>query len=324
MTIDTPTATNLPADAPSLPGTYWQWQGESIYYVRTAQGDATSLPANRPPLLLIHGFGASTDHWRKNIAELQADFEVWAIDLLGFGRSSKPNRTYDGQLWQEQVRTFIADVIGRPTAIAGNSLGGYAALCAAANHPELAAGVILLNSAGPFLDRSETTSSKQSSPLQTLLREVLLQPWASYMLFQWLRQRWVIRRTLEQVYVNRTAVTDRLVEEIYQPSCDVGAPQVFASVFKSPQGETLNELLPRLQCPLLLLWGENDPWMQVRARSPQFRQYAPQATEVFLQAGHCPHDEVPEQVNAQIRDWMLAKVLQEPPSPADRPEPREL
>jgi len=46
----------------------------------------------------VHGFGASTDHWRKNIAELRNDFEVWAIDLLGFGRSAKPNWQYSGDL----------------------------------------------------------------------------------------------------------------------------------------------------------------------------------------------------------------------------------
>ena len=70
----------------SIPGAYWQWREQSIYYVRAGQGHP-----QRPPLLLIHGFGASTDHWRKNIAELSKDFEVWAIDLLGFGRSAKPN-----------------------------------------------------------------------------------------------------------------------------------------------------------------------------------------------------------------------------------------
>jgi pimeloyl-ACP methyl ester carboxylesterase len=62
-------------------GTYWQWREQSIYYVRSGE-------ARRAPLLFIHGFGASTDHWRKNITGLEKDFEVGAIDLLGFGRSA--------------------------------------------------------------------------------------------------------------------------------------------------------------------------------------------------------------------------------------------
>lgn len=310
MTIDATTATNL-ALAPTVPGTYWHWRGESIYYLRAGSRD-------RPPLLLVHGFGASTDHWRKNVAELQQDFEVWAIDLLGFGRSSKPAWTYSGQLWQEQLQEFIAAVIGRPVAIAGNSLGGYAALCVAANHPEWIAGVVLLNSAGPFSETADPEKPQPNNPLQKMLRDTLqglfLQPWASNLLFQWLRQPWVIRQTLERVYVDRTAITEQLVEDIYWPSCDAGAAQVFASVFKSPPGAKVDALLVRLQCPLLLLWGEGDPWMQARERSQKFRQYCPHLEEVFLQAGHCPHDEVPAQVNARIRTWLHAAIHKDPPS----------
>jgi pimeloyl-ACP methyl ester carboxylesterase len=134
----------------------------------------------------------------------------------------------------------------------------------------------------------------------------LLQPWASFLLFQYVRQRSVIRKTLSQVYLDQSAITDQLVEEIYRPSCDTGAHKVFASVFKSPQGEKIDVLLEQLTCPLLLLWGEADPWMRSRERGAKFRQYYPQLTEHYLQAGHCPHDEVPEQVNAVLRDWVLA------------------
>jgi pimeloyl-ACP methyl ester carboxylesterase len=285
-----------------IPGTYWQWRGQSIYYVRAGQQQA-----GRPPLLLIHGFGASTYHWRKNIAELSNDFEVWAIDLLGFGRSAKPDWQYGGDLWRDQLHDFITDVIGQPVVLAGNSLGGYSALCVAAQRPESAVGLVLLNSAGPFTDTKVPTPP---NPVQKfvgdLTRSVFLQPWASFLLFQYVRQRSMIRKTLCQVYLDQSAITDELVEEIYRPSCDAGAHKVFASVFKSPQGEKIDVLLEQLTCPLLLLWGESDPWMRARERGAKFRQYYPQLTEHYLKAGHCPHDEVPEQVNAILRDWVLS------------------
>ena len=99
---------------------------------------------------------------------------------------------------------------------------------------------------------------------------------------------------------------DQLVEEIYRPSCDAGAAGVFASVFKSPQGAKVDVLLTQMTCPLLLLWGEADPWMRARERGTQFRQYYPHLTEQYVKAGHCPHDEAPEQVNRILRDWVLA------------------
>jgi pimeloyl-ACP methyl ester carboxylesterase len=283
-------------------GQYWQWRGQPIHYVRV--GDRQ---LHRPPLLLIHGFGASTFHWRKNVAELSQDFEVWAIDLLGFGRSAKPNWQYSGDLWRDQIHDFITQVIGQPTVLGGNSLGGYAALSVAAQYPEDATGLVLFNSAGPFSDA-------QPAPKKDPIREVFgnfvqslfQQPWASYLVFQYTRQRSVVRQTLQKVYLDQTAITDDLVDDILRAASDPGAAEVFASVFKTPQGEKVDVLLGRLQCPLLLLWGEHDPWMNARSRSVKFRQHYPQLTEHFLNAGHCPHDEVPEQVNTLLRDWVNA------------------
>lgn len=287
----------------SVPGTYWQWRGNSIYYV--CAGERKS---KKPPLLLVHGFGASTDHWRKNIAELQEKFQVWAIDLLGFGRSAKPYLEYSGNLWREQLQDFIVQVIGRPTVLAGNSLGGYACLCTAAAYSGSTAGLILLNSAGPFsnteVDTIQKSQSNFADKLGKLIRSILLQPWASFLLFQYVRRRSVIRKTLYQVYFDPSTVTEQLVEDIYRPSCDVGAAAVFNAVFKTPQGEKVDMLLQQMTCPLLILWGERDPWINARERGVKFRQYYPQLKEYYLDAGHCPHDEIPEQVNNLITQWV--------------------
>lgn len=286
----------------SEPRQTWIWQGQSIHYVHAAPVESAY-----PPLLLVHGFGASTDHWRKNIADLKQDFDVWAIDLLGFGRSAKPQKDYSGELWREQLHDFIDEVIGRPAVLAGNSLGGYASLCVAARYSDAAAGVILLNSAGPFSDTLGDSSGRNPNAIRSIVsqavRSLLLQPLPSFLLFQHVRRRSTIRKTLKQVYLDATAVTDQLVEDIYRPSCDEGAAQVFASVFKSPRGETVDTLLSQMRCPLLLLWGEGDPWMNTRDRGALFRKYYQNLTEHYLQAGHCPHDEVPDQVDSLIRAW---------------------
>ncbi|MBE9042838.1 alpha/beta fold hydrolase [Pleurocapsales cyanobacterium LEGE 10410] len=284
-----------------FPGTYWQWRGNSIYYV--CAGEKQSA---KPPLLLVHGFGASTDHWRKNIAQLQEQFQVWAIDLLGFGRSAKPKQEYSGSIWREQLQDFITEVICQPTVLAGNSLGGYACLCVAAEYPQSTAGLILINSAGPFSDTEVTSTQTYSNSVGKLMRSILLQPWASFLLFQYVRRRSIIRKTLNQVYYDRNAITDQLVEDIYRPSCDRGAADVFNAVFKTPQGEKVDVLLGKMQCPLLILWGEKDPWINAREKGSKFRQYYDRVTEHYLEAGHCPHDEIPEQVNALVTDWILS------------------
>ncbi|MBE9007867.1 alpha/beta fold hydrolase [Fortiea sp. LEGE XX443] len=307
MQVSTASSTN------PIPGQYWQWRGQKVYYVRAGE----SQP-QRPPLLLVHGFGASTDHWRKNINGLYQDFEIFAIDLLGFGRSQKPKLQYSSDLWRDQLHDFISEVIGQKAVLAGNSLGGYACLCVAAQYPDSVAGVVLLNSAGPFSDNQPTAEPealqsqiqppKQPSPLQKLLgnsvKWIFQQSFSQFLLFQYVRQRWVIRQTLEKVYLDKTAITDQLIEEIYRPAYDAGAFDVFVSVFSTPQGEKVDVLLKQLTCPLLLLLGEADPWMKARERSQKFRQYYPELTEYFIKAGHCPHDEIPDQVNQLLSDWV--------------------
>ncbi|MDJ1184141.1 alpha/beta fold hydrolase [Roseofilum casamattae] len=281
-------------------GHYWIWRDRTIYYTQSGTSHA-----NCPPLLLVHGFGASTDHWRKNIEELQEDYQVWAIDLLGFGRSEKADIIYSGDLWRDQLHDFITEVIGEPVILVGNSLGGYASLCVAAQRSQSALGLVLINSAGPF---SESEPQPAPNPIKAatgkIARWLFLQPQINWLLFQYTRRRSTIRKTLYKVYCDRAAITDRLVEEIYRPSCDPGAAKVFAAVFKTPSGAKVDHLLEELTLPLLVLWGEGDPWIKARERSPKFHEHYPQLTEHFLQAGHCPHDEVPTQVNQLIRTWL--------------------
>ena len=235
----TATTTINPSTQP-IPGQYWTWRGEKIYYVQA--GD-THL--DRPPLLLIHGFGASTDHWRKNISELSQEFQVFAIDLLGFGRAAKPAWNYTAKLWEDQLcMTLLLKLSVVRPFLAGNSLGGYAALCVAAEHPESAAGLILLNSAGPFTD---STHPKEPTAVQKFLNEmvtgILRHPVGNFLLYKFVQRKSFIRDTLKKVYVDQTAITEQLVDEIYRPSCDAGATEVFASVFSNQQGEKVDVLL---------------------------------------------------------------------------------
>ena len=259
-------------------------------------------------ILLIHGFGASTDHWRYNIPILSKKYEVHAFDLLGFGKSPKPtDLEYSGSLWKDQVIAYVKEVIQKPTIIVGNSLGGYAALAAGSSLNELSAGVILLNAAGYFSEEKLIQKNILQTSLETVagifLKNIVLQR----LIFENMRKPTNIRKTLKQVYLDKTNVNDELVNSIRNPSLDFGAFNVFRSVFNpsGPQGEPLDKLFSKLSSPLLLLWGSKDPWMNTPKKRNLYKQFTPkETTEILLEAGHCPHDEVPDLVNKYIIDWI--------------------
>ncbi|PSB35750.1 alpha/beta fold hydrolase [Aphanothece minutissima] len=289
----------------SSPETSWSFLGHRVHALRAAPEQPTG-----PAILLVHGFGASTDHWRFNIPVLARTHEVHAIDLLGFGRSAKPaGLSYGGALWRDQLCAYVEERIGRPTVLVGNSLGGFAALAAGAALGERAAGVALLNAAGPFSDEQAPPLGWGAIARRTIGAALLRSPVLQRLLFENMRRPATVRRTLNQVYIDRTNVDDALVEAILRPSRDPGAFGVFRTVFDIPRGQPLDELFAELTAPLLLLWGIRDPWINAAGRRASFQRHAPaRTTEVVLEAGHCPHDEVPDQVNRALLEWLAGLV----------------
>jgi pimeloyl-ACP methyl ester carboxylesterase len=288
-------------------GPWWHFQGHPVHGLRSAP----ERPQG-PAVLLVHGFGASTDHWRHNIPALAERHEVHAIDLLGFGRSAKPaGPAYGGALWRDQLSAYVRERIGRPTVLVGNSLGGFAALAAATELGSEAAGVVLINAAGPFSDEQAEPQGWGAIARRSVGAALLRSPVLQRLLFENLRRPATIRRTLNQVYIDRSNVDAELVESIRRPSLDPGAFGVFRTVFDIPRGQPLDELFAQLRAPLLLLWGIRDPWINAAGRRASFQRHAPAATrEVVLDAGHCPHDEVPAPVNAALLDWLSALPAQ--------------
>ena len=275
----------------------WNWRGCAIQYTVVGTGQ---------PLLLVHGFGASLGHWRQNIPALAAGgYRVFAIDLLGFGGSAKPALDYSLELWQELLKDFWSAHIQQPTVFVGNSIGGLLCLMMLANHPETASGGVLLNCAGGMNHRP----GELNPPLRfamAMFNNLVRSPRFGGFVFNQIRQKHRIRRTLAQVYRNREAVTDELVDMLYAPSCDEGAQKVFASVLTAPPGPSPVELLPKVHQPLLVLWGAADPWTPIAGASiyQEFAKTHPLTFVSIPDTGHCPHDDRPEVVNPLILNWL--------------------
>jgi len=263
------------------------------------------------PLVLVHGFGAAIGHWRKNIPALATGgYRVFALDLLGFGGSDKPPLNYTVELWEQLLKDFWTAHIQEPAVFIGNSIGALLSLMVVADHPETSAGGILINCAGGLSHRPHELNPPLRLVMGTFNRLVssrLTGP----ALFNLVRRKPQIRRTLLQVYRNPEAVTDELVDLLYAPSCDPGSQQVFASILAAPPGPTLAELLPKVKRPLLIIWGADDPWTPISGAKifEQSRGNQPIQMIPIPNAGHCPHDERPEVVNPLILNWLGQTLL---------------
>jgi len=110
-------------------------------------------PDDGPPVLLLHGFPELAYSWRQQLADLgAAGYHVIAPDLPGYGRSDKPDVTYDCD-WIDATLMGVVDAIGaEQVVIAGHDWGGILVWIMARQYPERVAGVIGVNT--PDLPRS--------------------------------------------------------------------------------------------------------------------------------------------------------------------------
>jgi len=275
----------------------WQWRNYGINY--TVVGDGQ-------PLVLVHGFGAAIGHWRNNIpAWAAAGYRVYALDLLGFGQSEKPDLDYTIELWAQMLQEFWHSHIQVPAVWIGNSIGGLISLTVAAQAPEMAQGLVLLNCAGGLNHRPE----ELRWPLNWMVAgftKLVATPGLGTFLFNQMRQPHRIKNTLKQVYGNPEAITEELVEILYRPSCDPQAQRVFTRILAAPPGPRIADLLPQVKAPLLVIWGETDPWTPVKGGKifQAWGEHHPVKFITLPKTGHCPHDERPDQVNPIVLEWL--------------------
>lgn len=100
---------------------FWRWNGFLVRYVE--EGVANAGQPDKPPLLLVHGFGASSQHYGRSMRKLKENYHVFAVDMIGFGRSEKPPMQYTQELWEQMLWDFVKQVVQRPVYVAGNSIG---------------------------------------------------------------------------------------------------------------------------------------------------------------------------------------------------------
>lgn len=278
------------------------WQTRYSYF----KAQSTDSPS-ATPLVLVHGFGASIEHWRNNIPVLGSQHSVYALDLLGFGASRKVRTNYTIDLWVEQLHDWWKTIIQQPVILIGNSIGSLVCMSAAAKYPDMAKGLVMLS-------LPDVSLRQKIAPLQsmvTTVESIFASPLLIKTLLKILRRPSIINRLATFAYEDKTAINDELVQILSNPAYDEGADLTFYHLFqgvrKPGYALSASEVLPQLQLPILLIWGRCDRVVPPKLAS-QYAKLNPQIELIELPGvGHCPHDENPTQFNQIILNWLQKK-----------------
>ena len=208
----------------------WVWRGWQTRYsfIRARQQSADQ---QNPPIIFIHGFGASIEHWRNNLPVVAQSHTVYALDLLGFGASRKVDTEYSAALWTEQVHDFWQTFIGVPVILVGNSIGSLVCLNTTTFYPEMVQGLVMLSL--PDVSVREDMLPPLISPLVTAIENLFASPLLIKTLLKIVRRPKVIRKWAGLAYPNKAAVTDELVAILSSPAYDEGSGQTLFRLSRS-------------------------------------------------------------------------------------------
>ena len=253
--------------------------GVNTHFRRQGSGEA---------MLLIHGFGSSTYTWRGVIDSLAKDFEVIAIDLPGFGLSQSLKTAPTVEAYVDFINAFMQTRGLEEAVFMGNSFGGEISWRFALKYPQCVRALILVDAAG---------YPHESPAIFKLLRVPLLGE-----LIAGVNAKWIVRKNLQQVFVDDNLVTDAVVDNYYYRLLKTGNRETVLARARM-KTDTLYKALPHLRRPTLIIWGENDAWIPV-ANAHRFAAAIPQAQlQILPNCGHVPQEEKPDEVARLARNF---------------------
>jgi pimeloyl-ACP methyl ester carboxylesterase len=275
-----------------------------IHEVRAGKARISTLTAGHgiETVILIHGLGSNKTSFFETVSALTPHYTVHAIDLPGFGSSSKPLRApYDAAWFARAVTRFMdAEEIDRAHLV-GNSLGGRVAIEVGLRSPDRVQSLSLLCPSMAWRRR------RHFVPLVRLLRPELAAIPHTFGDSLVRQQFWGMFSRPERIH---PTAADVAVEEFLRTYGSVNARVAFHAsarhiYLEEPNGaKGFYTRLAELEPPAMFVWGDEDPLVPL-AFSRYVHDALPDARQVVLeQCGHVPQVEHPVDANALVHDFI--------------------
>ncbi len=277
-----------------------------LHRVKAGKARISTLTAGNgvETVVLIHGLGGTKSSFYETVSALAPRYTVHAIDMPGFGASSKPARAPYDPAWFARAIVRFLDAEGiRRAHLVGNSLGGRIAMEVGLSEPDRVCSLSLLTPSMAWRKR------RGFVPLVKLLRPELAA--IPHTLTSQLvrRQFWSMFGGPERLH---PAVADLAVEEFLAGYRDPAARVAFSSAarhiyLEEPDGPNgFWTRLAGLRPPAMFIWGDKDPLVPL-AFSSHVSETLPSAHQVVLHGcGHVPQVEMPEDANGLLLDFIGA------------------
>lgn len=269
-----------------------------------------------PLVVCVHGLNGSALDFELLAPLLAARCRVYAVDLIGHGRTPALGRSATVGANRDMVARFLRDVVGEPALLVGNSMGGLVAALLAARTPKAVAGLVLISPALPLttlLLRDVRTVAQFLVLSAPGLGGVLIgayQRLASAELQVARTIRSVVTdptRVPQEVVDAATALIDERRRYAGNAAALVEAARSLLWVVQSPW---YSAQLDRIEAPVLLVHGSQDRLVSIRHASAVAERFESWRFETLEHAGHVPMLEEPDMVAATVFDWLFSDAAE--------------
>jgi pimeloyl-ACP methyl ester carboxylesterase len=268
-------------------GRFIDLDGYSTHYIEKGEGE---------PVILIHGFLYNSYTWNNNIDALADRFKVYALDLWGFGYSTREPLDYGYPLYADQLLKFMDALNIQKASLVGHSMGGGTCIFFSVQHRERVNKVILVDPAG------------MPNPLPLIGKIANLPKVGEFLLG--LKGNFYRKMVLSTTFIyDKGFITDSYFENVTRFHKIKGTTEVLLKILRKQFFHTLLDEIRRLgeiDVSILIIWGRHDQAVPFERGQGMHKILRGSRLEIFEQMGHCPHDEQSQKFNQLALDFLAS------------------
>jgi abhydrolase domain-containing protein 6 len=244
--------------------------GKALAYTQAGSG---------PAVVIVHGVGGHKEDWAGVQNALASQYQVFAIDMLGFGGSSKTGDDLSMAIQAQAINKLLDAHSIQRAALVGNSVGGWVATTFAAAYPDRTEKLVLIDAAG-FKAMFEGEPPVNFDPGTVAEMDAL------------------VRTVINSAIVETPGFAEAALKR-YIASGEKAIAELWGkSLFMSPR---LEDLFPKVTAPTVVLWGADDQLFPSILAQVFAGQIANARAELIPAAGHFPQIDAPEATVAAIK-----------------------
>lgn len=259
--------------------------GRRTHYIEKGEGE---------PVILLHGFFFDSYLWAENIDALARHFKVYALDLWGWGFSTREPLDYGYPLYAEQVLRFMDSLGIERASLVGQSMGAGTAIRFCVQHRERVNKLLLVDAAG------------LPNPLPLMARFCNLPRVGE--LFMGVKSDLFRKTGLRQAFIHDASlITDDFFENATLGHKIANSTEVYMATLRKQFFDTLSDEIDRLaqmDVPVLLVWGGEDKAVPLERGEEMHRRLKGSRLEVLDHAAHVPNFERAQEFNQLAVDFL--------------------